>query len=204
MLGWFFLTQNWLQNSCSPNYFLMLSQKKKLIISDILFSQFPTVESSSPVAFLARECDLLRLNSNCHVLWEVAFYSPHWKDLRFVISCSRMDWQIPHIHTSALDQKLLQQQTSQALMIHWPMKLWGNEGLGSNMNCLKFHFTLRQWWPRGFEHYKPRLACWHLTSSVSLSAECQEIPSPICAFMDKICLWWTDRGFCWKLNVGSF
>lgn len=143
MLDWFFLAQNWPQNSCSPDYFLMLSRKKKWIISNILFSLFPAVEPSSPVAFLARECDLLRLNSNCHVLWEVAFYSPHWKDPRFEMSSSQMDWQMPYIHTSTLDQKSLQQLTSQALLVHWPMKLWGNGGLGSNLNLLKFNFTLR-------------------------------------------------------------
>ena len=143
MLDWFFLAQNWPQNSCSPDYFLMLSQKKKWIISNILFSLFPAVEPSSPVAFLARECDLLRLNSNCHVLWEVAFYSPHWKDPRFEMSSSQMDWQMPYIHTSTLDQKSLQQLTSQASLVHWPMKLWGNGGLGSNLNLLKFNFTRR-------------------------------------------------------------
>ena len=121
----------------------MLSQKKKWIISNILFSLFPAVEPSSPVAFLARECDLLRLNSNCHVLWEVAFYSPHWKDPRFEMSSSQMDWQMPYIHTSTLDQKSLQQLTSQASLVHWPMKLWGNGGLGSNLNLLKFNFTRR-------------------------------------------------------------
>ena len=121
----------------------MLSQKKKWIISNILFSLFPAVEPSSPVAFLARECDLLRLNSNCYVLWEVAFYSPHWKDPRFEMSSSQMDWQMPYIHTSTLDQKSLQQLTSQASLVHWPMKLWGNGGLGSNLNLLKFNFTRR-------------------------------------------------------------
>ena len=53
-----------------------------------------------------------------------------------------MDWQIPYIHTSTLDQKSLQQLTSQALLVHWPMKLWGNGGLGSNLN-LNLNFTLR-------------------------------------------------------------
>lgn len=205
MHDWFFLAQNWPQNSCSPDYFLMLSQKKKWIISNILFSQFPAVEPSSPVAFLASKCDLLRLNSNCHVLWEVAFYSPHWKDPRFEMSSSQMDWQIPYIHTGTLDQKSLKQLTSQSLVVHLPMKLWGKWGFRKQPEPFKISFYPQaRWWPRGFEHYKPGLACLHLTSLVSLSAEYQEIPSPICAFMDKTCLWWTDRGFCWKLNGGSF
>lgn len=99
-LGWFFFAQKWPQNASSPHYFFILPQKKKWIIIDILFSRFPAVEPSSSGAFLARECDLLRLNSNCHVLLEVAFYSPRWRDPRFKLSSSQMDWQIPYIHTS--------------------------------------------------------------------------------------------------------
>lgn len=119
------------------------------------------------------------------------------------MSSSQMDWQIPYIHTGTLDQKSLKQLTSQSLVVHLPMKLWGNEGLGSNLNLLKFHFTLRHGDDlECFEHYKPGLACLHLTSWFLFFQLNIKNTFSICAFMDKTCLWWTDRGFCWKLNGG--
>lgn len=162
--------------------------------------QFPADETFIfRILFLARECDLLRSTSNCHVRCEAAYHSPPWKDPRLKLGSSQMDRQRPHTHEPPWPPSLQQQPELRAPVARWTLRL--GEARGEDLSSLSPPsnpvMTSRFWALR-------TQTCLFLTSFVLLPVEYQEIPPGVYASVDKTCLRRTDPGLCWECHGGSF